>query len=63
MLRARLVEPGCSRKLNHAIHMAAVAQIRYPDTPGRVSHETLHMTQSGFDLGRSPIWAIVIENC
>lgn len=25
-----------NRVLNHAIHMAAVTQIRYPDTPGRV---------------------------
>jgi transposase len=27
-----------NRKLNHAIHMAAVSQIRYPDTPGRVHY-------------------------
>lgn len=28
-----------NRKLNHAIHMAAVTQIRYPDTPGRVYYD------------------------
>ena len=28
-----------NRKLNHAIHMAAVSQIRYPDAPGRVYYE------------------------
>ena len=28
-----------NRKLNHAIHMAAVTQIRHPDTPGRVYYD------------------------
>ena len=28
-----------NRKLNHAIHMAAVTQIQYPDTPGRVYYD------------------------
>ena len=28
-----------NRKLNHAIHMAAVSQIRYPHTPGRIYYD------------------------
>ena len=28
-----------NRKLNHAIHMAAVTQIRYSDTPGRIYYD------------------------
>jgi transposase len=28
-----------SRKLNHSIHMAAVTQLRHPDTPGRIYFE------------------------
>jgi transposase len=28
-----------NRKLNHAIHMAAVSQIRYPETPGRIYYD------------------------
>ncbi len=36
--RHRLSMRG-NRKLNHAIHMAAVTQIRYPDTAGRVYYD------------------------
>jgi transposase len=28
-----------NRKLNHAIHMAAISQIRYPEAPGRVYYD------------------------
>jgi transposase len=36
--RHRLSMRG-NRKLNHAIHMAAISQIRHPDTPGRVYYD------------------------
>jgi hypothetical protein len=28
-----------NRRLNHAIHMAAITQIRFPGTPGRIYYE------------------------
>ena len=33
------LSPRGNRKLNHAIHMAAISQIRYSDTPGRVYYD------------------------
>jgi transposase len=34
----RVSERGC-RKLNHAIHMAAICQIRQPNSEGRIYFE------------------------
>ena len=28
-----------NRQLNHAMHLAALSRIRYPDTPGRVNFD------------------------
>jgi hypothetical protein len=37
-VRHRLSRAG-NRRINHALHMMAVTQIRYPSTPGRVYYE------------------------
>jgi len=37
-IRHRLSRAG-NRRINHALHMMAVTQIRYPATPGRLYHE------------------------
>jgi transposase len=37
-VRHRLSRAG-NRRINHALHMMAVTQIRYPGTPGRLYYE------------------------